>query len=251
MRRSPRNWRVDTPIDDSCTGDHITKRRLLGQQLREYSLITWFFERLFWALHQLSPSRLVRKGRVEHLNSEHFKQDPTGSMVRRSRRVEAYMLAWFAIEAIVLIATTNPVQLPLWIPRTLIVIRILDIFQTSVNMSVFDQLRTAERLVISSAVRTLVLSFLNYLELLVCFGILYTTMPGTLIGSTGWLDAMYFSVVTQLTIGYGDIRPTGWARFVSVSQGLVSVAFTILILGRIVAVLPKIGSVMKHSGDDE
>jgi hypothetical protein len=190
---------------------------------------------------------------VDHVNSEQFRQDPTRSIVRRSRRVEAYMLGWFAVEIAMLAvcAPAVPPPLPLWIPRTLMVVRILDIFQTSVNMSVFDQLRTHERLVISSAVRTLVLSFLNYVELLVCFGIVYTTMPESLIGSTGWLDDMYFSVVTQLTIGYGDIRPVGWARFVSVAQGLVSVAFTILILGRIVSVLPKIGSVMKHAGDDE
>lgn len=206
---------------------------------------------MFWALHQLSPSRLVRQGRVDHVNSEHFRQDPTGSIVRRSRRVEAYMLAWFVIEGSMLGVAAKAVPLPLWIPRALMVIRILDIFQTSVNMSVFDQLRTNERLVISSAVRTLVLSFLNYIELLVCFGIVYTTMPEALVGSTGWLDDMYFSIVTQLTIGYGDIRPVGWARFVSVAQGLVSVAFTILILGRIVSVLPKIGSVMKHSGESD
>jgi hypothetical protein len=33
-------------------------------------------------------------------------------------------------------------------------------------------------------------------------------------------------------------------------QGLIAVAFTILILGRIVSVLPKIESVMKHSPDE-
>ncbi len=248
---TPRSAHAARSPCDSHAEVSITQRRLLGQQLREYSLITWFFERMFWGLHQLSPSRLVRQGRVDHVNSEHFRQDPTGSIVRRSRRVEAYMLAWFAIEGSMLAVAAEAVPLPLWIPRTLMVIRILDIFQTSVNMSVFDQLRTHERLVISSAVRTLVLSFLNYLELLVCFGIVYTTMPDALAGSTGWMDDMYFSIVTQLTIGYGDIRPLGWARFVSVAQGLVSVAFTILILGRIVSVLPKIGSVMKHSGESE
>ncbi|MDZ7632045.1 MAG: potassium channel family protein [Gemmatimonadaceae bacterium] len=171
--------------------------------------------------------------------------------MRRSRRVEAYILAWLLIESVLLAAAASEVALPVWIPRTLIVIRIVDIFQQSVNMSVFDQLRTDERLVISSAVRTLVLSFLNYLELLLCFGLVYSTMRESLVGSTGWLDDLYFSVVTQLTIGYGDIKPLGWARVVSMAQGLISVAFTILILGRIVSVLPKIGSVMKHSGDGD
>lgn len=202
-------------------------------------------------LHLLSPSRIVRHGRVEHVTSDAFRHDPAKATARRSRRVEAYLIAWFVIELGVLAAVVNEVAWPAWILRTIIVVRILDIFQTSVNMSVFDQLRTEERLVISSAVRTLVLSFLNYLELLVCFGILYTSMLELLLGATGWLDAMYYSVVTQLTIGYGDIRPLGHARLVSVAQGLIAVAFTILILGRIVSVLPKIGSVMKHSSDGE
>lgn len=206
---------------------------------------------MFWGLHLLSPSRLVRRGRVEHVNSDDFRQDPKASTVKRSRRVEGYILFWFVLEALLLYGAFTAQPWPAWLARTLLVLRILDIFQTSVNMAVFDQLRTDETLVISSAVRTLVLSFLNYLELLVCFGLLYTTMGELLVGSTGVLDDLYFSVVTQLTIGYGDIRPIGWARFVSVSQGLVSVAFTILILGRIVSVLPKIESVMKHSRDED
>lgn len=165
--------------------------------------------------------------------------------------MEGYIVAWLVVEGALLAAAFLGVAWPVWIPRTLLVVRVLDIFQASVNMSVFDQLRTAERLLISSAVRTLVLSFLNYLELLVCFGLLYSTLQGSLIGSTGVMDDLYFSVVTQLTIGYGDIRPVGWARFVSVAQGLIAVAFTILILGRIVSVLPKISTVMKHSVDGE
>ncbi len=224
----------------------IQRRRLLGQKLREYSLITWFFERLFWGLHQLSPSRLVRRqGRVAHVNSEEFQRDPHGSTVRRSRRVELYIIAWFAVEAALLASVASGILLPAVLVRVVLAVRVMDIFQSSVNMSVFDQLRTDKQVVISSAVRTLVLGFLNYIELLVCFGLIYTTLDSSLVGSTGWMDDIYFSVVTQLTIGYGDIRPIGWARFVSVAQGLISVAFTILILGRIVAVLPKIDSVMK------
>lgn len=225
-------------------------RRLLGKQLREYSIITWFFERVFWVLHQLSPSRLIGGSRVAHVTSEAFRQNPKQATALRSRRKEAYILTWFAIELLLLVLADIEVGWPLWIPRLLATIRILDIFQSSVNLSVFDQLRTDERVVISSAVRTLVLSFLNYLELLICFGIVYVTMLSKLHGAEGWTDAIYFSVVTQLTIGYGDINPLGEARFVSSMQGLIAVAFTILILGRIVSVLPKIESVMKHSPDE-
>ncbi len=225
-------------------------RRLLGKQLRDYSIITWFFERVFWLLHQLSPSRMVGGSRLAHVNSEAFRENPKQATALRSRRKEAYILTWFAIELLLLLVTELEVGWPLWIPRVLATIRILDIFQSSVNLSVFDQLRTEERVVISSAVRTLVLSFLNYLELLICFGIVYVTMLSKLAGAESWMDAIYFSVVTQLTIGYGDIRPLGEARFVAAMQGLIAVAFTILILGRIVSVLPKIESVMKHSPDE-
>jgi Ion channel len=205
---------------------------------------------LFWLLHQLSPSRLVRRSRGAHVSSQAFHDDPHGSTVRRSRRVEGYIIAWFLIELMLVGSSALEVGWPMWIPRVLAIIRILDIFQSAVNMSVFDQLRTDEHLVISSAVRTLVLSFLNYVELGVCFGLLYTTLTGSLIGSAGWMDDLYFSAVTQLTIGYGDIRPVGWARLVSVIQGLVSVAFTVLMLGRIVGVLPRIVTVMKHTRDE-
>jgi hypothetical protein len=220
-------------------------RQRLGRELRAYSIITWFFERLFWGLYLVSPSRLAGGSRVKHARSEAFRLDPKGSTKRRSRRKELYILSWFAIEALLLAVPHNAAMWSI-VAQTLVSVRILDILQSAVNLSVFDQLRSRGQLMISNAVRTLVLSFLNYLELLVCFGILYSTMLPALDGAETWTDALYFSTVTQLTIGYGDIKPMGVSRLVSAVQGLIAVAFTILILGRIVSVLPGISSVIRH-----
>ena len=228
----------------------ITRRRFLGTQLREYSRITWFFERIFWAMHLASPSRFFATSRVTHVNSDAFRDDPYAATMRRARRTENYLIGWIVIEGGLVVLSAMSTALPAWIPAVLVTLRILDIFQSAVNLSVFDKLRTEESIVISSAVRTLVLSFLNYLELLVCFGILYASMIDRLNGAQHWTDAFYFSVVTQLTIGYGDIKPLGIAKLVTMAQALISVAFTILIFGRIVSVLPRINSVLTHEGKD-
>lgn len=63
-------------------------RRLIGEELKAYSIITWFFERLFWGMHMISPSRLAGGSRVTHVHSEAFRLDPKAATKRRSRRIE-------------------------------------------------------------------------------------------------------------------------------------------------------------------
>ena len=221
-----------------------------SRKLLEYSLITWLMERLFWSLHQVSPNRLFNGSRIAHLSSAAFRSDPRAATMRRSRRVEGYVFGWIAVEFALLALVASGHGAPGVIAGVLAGIRIVDILQAVVNLSVFDQLRTPEPIVISSAVRTLVLSMVNYLELLVCFAILYFALPEGLAGAAGWTDYLYFSVVTQLTIGYGDVRPVGISRAVAVAQALVAFAYTVLLLGRIVSVLPRIESVMKHAPEE-
>jgi hypothetical protein len=45
--------------------------------------------------------------------------------------------------------------------------------------------------------------------------------------------------VTQLTIGYGDIAPMGPVKYLALFQGFIGFLFTILILGRFIALLPE------------
>jgi len=220
------------------------------RKLLEYSVFTWFFERLFWRMHQISPIRLFARERIAHLSSEAFRIDPRAATAIRSRRVERYLSTWIALEFLLLAALAAGLAIPSGVAGALAIIRIVDILQAVVNLMVFDQLRTPQTLIISSAVRTLVLSMINYLELIVCFAILYLSLPTQLAGAKGWTDALYFSVVTQLTIGYGDVTPTGIAKAVASVQAIFTFAFTVLLLGRIITVLPRLESVMHDSRDE-
>jgi len=83
--------------------------------------------------------------------------------------------------------------------------------------------------------RSLILLLINYLELIVGFGILYIHTNSIERNSDGLLvaplNALYFSVVTITTLGYGDYSPitsTGqWLVMVETLLGFVLVALVI------------------------
>ena len=68
----------------------------------------------------------------------------------------------------------------------------------------------------------------------------YATNYQDLVGAGRPVTGFYLSVITQLTIGYGDVYPTGWLRVVAAIQGLVGALFIILVLGRLLASLRQI-----------
>lgn len=59
----------------------------------------------------------------------------------------------------------------------------------------------------------LVLSFRSYIELIINFGIFYYLLPSNFWKQTvpsSILESIYFSGVTIVTLGYGDITPSHW-----------------------------------------
>jgi len=217
---------------------------LIGRDLRQYSLITWLFERVFCLLQRLSPISLMGTP-VEVHNSDAYKADPHGQSSRRALIIDLYVILWLVLEILMFVCLNN-FELPLAIYRIFAVYRIIDVLQATVNLSIFDRMRLRGVYRLASVERTLILSFLNFLELAVCFGVLYLTFPNSLKPYPDWGDALYFSVATQLTIGYGDIVPQGFARFIAAAQGVVSVVFTVLVLGRVVALLPRLETLMEE-----
>ena len=84
-----------------------------------------------------------------------------------------------------------------------------------------------------------------WLGMIVIFGLLYwiagvgmgmgLQAGGTVIkaDAPGFVTAIYFSFVTALSIGYGDVVPLGWFRLVAVVEG----AFGLLIFGCVISKL--------------
>jgi hypothetical protein len=99
--------------------------------------------------------------------------------------------------------------------------------------------RTVDVTDVSSVPRTLALAVINYIELALCFGMIYALNYHCLSGAGAEqpITGFYFSIITQLTIGYGDVHPL-WLRLVVALQGLLTAVFVIFVLARAAAALP-------------
>jgi len=128
----------------------------------------------------------------------------------------------------------------MWSATLIAVWRIVNILSIAVNMALFDGLRRKSPHVMASAVRTIILTSINYIEVIACFGVAYAAFPSLLKHADDrFADALYFSAITQLTIGYGDVVPSGIGRLVAVIQGMFGLWFGLLILSRFVNALPR------------
>jgi hypothetical protein len=55
--------------------------------------------------------------------------------------------------------------------------------------------------------RSVILLFFNFFELIASFGVIYAAGNYLNMPINSWLDALYFSFITGVTIGYGDFYP--------------------------------------------
>lgn len=229
-------------------------------RLKEFSYVTWFAERLFFWAEFLSPGILYIPTRnllhyhLNEVNKPARESYMIENMRHRSNAVDFYILSWIGFQFVLLILL-GEIGTP-WVVtiiRVLVVLRVFDIAQANINMNILDRLRYGETSHITvSVTRNLVLAALTFGELMLSFALLYATMPWNLAGATSRFDAIYFSMITQLTIGYGDIKPIHAARWIASVQGLVGFGFSLLIIGRFVSLIPPvrtIDDVMKENDD--
>src|ERR1039458_8985812 len=111
-------------------------------------------------------------------------------------------------------------------------LRVLELVAYNTGVLIFDSLRSSNY-ALRSFRRSLILSSINYIEVLFWFAASYRHFAtafekpeviGTLTGS------LYFSTVTMATVGYGDIVPNeDYSRWLIIVHILVSVFFAIVV----------------------
>lgn len=77
--------------------------------------------------------------------------------------------------------------------------------------------------------RSLLLLFLNYIEVVLAFAVIYSSGNHLNIPFQSFIDAIYFSLTSSATIGFGDFYPvTDFGKVVLICQALTSLSFLVL-----------------------
>ena len=198
--------------------------------LRSKSLIAFVTERCFRGLQRLSP----------------------GSPLSGTA-TDCYLLAWLLVA--VLLGAWSWCSYPLlprplpWLLISIAALRVADITQVVVNVAVFDRLGSSQKSVqpVDDVTRSLVLLVWNFFELMLWFGLAYLPLCFLQANRSFW-SRFYFSGVTQLTIGYGDLTPVGWAKAVAVGQGGLGWILTVIVLARLLSSLAPIADLATRPG---
>lgn len=159
-------------------------------------------------------------------------------------RLDRILVVWWAI--LVVCYTVAYLQVPwVWpVAIALSVLRIMNITFWNLRIALVQtgKSRTGEALhLVTSIKRSLILGMVGFLELIVAFACVYAAFPNYVhLPDNEQATAgvyLYFSSITQLTIGYGDVAPQSWLRLISVIQGLSGLALLAVTIGRFLALL--------------
>ena len=222
--------------DDTGTRSDVRYSPILTLALGIAKLARWLT--LQWYLHWLYPNL---RDRADIPQCDVVDDNATR---RRARAIDTYVLGWVLAEIIALLfVALRPPFAALVALEVVVGSRLIDLVRATVNTTVLDLVSGREDDKVASRARLVLLSITNYLELILCFGVIYGANLDSLAATSQAsapvtvLDALYFSLITQLTISFGDPVPHGWLRPVAGTQGLLGLLFIALVIGRTVSAM--------------
>lgn len=136
---------------------------------------------------------------------------------------KAFFAPYFALRILVLMTQTTVNGL---LPKVKKRIREDQLVHSKDDQKSYEGAHSIERMV--------TLALVNYVEVGLLFANFYRDWPAILVNgerTTDPISCLYFSFITQFTIGYGDIQPVEWARIGVICQS----GFGLFILAALVA----------------
>lgn len=166
---------------------------------------------------------------------------------KRAKKVDTYIAGCVSIEIVTFALAIFSSRTESWVhcacagAIVIVALRALGIVAIATRVAVFDSddRRPGVDAYVSSARRIVVLGFINFIELILCFASIYAFNPG-LVGGRGnrdWIDPIHLSAMSQFTIGYGDIYPLGALRVVVWCQAFFGTVLLVLMIGRFVSLI--------------
>lgn len=223
--------------------------------MKQFGIITYIIYKLFYFLKFLPPQVFVEDRITSQIRTADFSaEDKLTALRNRVMRAERIILAYLGIYILAIVFNQDIYEHAglRWFTIVLVLLRLIDIIQMNVNVTLFDAIREGDTIEVDNKIhpiiRAVVLVAFAFIEVAIIFGLLYSLLKhGKLLSDVPLElgDYFYFSFITQLTIGYGEITPTGLAKLLTCFQGLTGYFFSILILSRLLSSLPGVGSRLK------
>lgn len=204
---------------------------------KEYGIITPIVLAIFRIIQYLPPQCFIGNRTDFKLKNEHIQGEARVQLAKkRAIKIDLSILFFFILELSYPFLSLNYKLLDT-ILLIIFIARLIDIIQINVNLILFDHIRIPENRIAKYS-RSVILLIVNYIEIVLIFGFIYWHFNLHFNKVVDIYDAYYFSGITQLTIGYGDIFPKDWMRLVVLIQGFISTIFSFLVLAKIISLIP-------------